>query len=317
MTQCSGSHTRPPILDPDGVGYSIWKNDISLWCQITKTHVDDRAPNIYLELKGNARRAAQKILHDRLRSRDGVKILLEYLDEAFIPNKAMRLFNANNKLRNVIRKPNEKVKDYIIEFDNAKFLLEQEGLEKDDILISLDLLQQCQLPQDKNHLVMSGLTEVTYEKMKEKLSTIFFDDHDTSNKFGTPGCESSSQSEVLYTNAYGRRDRGGSNRARSMSRGRKRFRYERGAGNNFGRSNSESQPSFRTKNPVGDDGQISRCNICQSILHWARQCPHSWEKNQGNHENDFETKSKQVNFNLLVAMFTGYAREEDDRLNHC
>ena len=46
----------------------------------------------------------------------------------------------------------------------------------------------------------------------------------------------------------------------------------------------------------------------------ARQCPHSYEMNQRNKENDFAAKTKQVNFNLLVAMFTGYAREEDGRL---
>ena len=319
------------MLSADGSGYNIWKNDIELWCQVTKTPIVNRAPQIYLSLTGQPRQAATKLNQLQLRSNEGVRILLQCLDEAFLPNKTMRLFNANNKLRNVIRKPGGLVKNYIIEFDNAKFLLEQEGLQRDDTLLGLDLLAQCKLSEDKNQLVMSGLSEVTYETMKKQLSSIFFneDDHyrrfDTADKQITPSMENKS-GDILYTNAYYQRGRGRSSRGRSASREWKRPRYERDnndqrrsdndqsrSDNDQRRSDNEKQNSFRTQNPLGEDGKPTKCVICQSILHWARKCPHSYESNQRK-ENTWADKSRKVNFNMFVAMVAEDEKRENGRL---
>ena len=40
----------------------------------------------------------------------------------------------------------------------------------------------------------------------------------------------------------------------------------------------------RKQNPISTlSGKISRCAVCQSIYHWAKDCPHNESnKNQGN-----------------------------------
>ena len=318
MGDCNDNNSDIPSLDPTGAGYNIWKYEIGLWCKVTKIPAAKRGIKIYLSLKGQPRQVGLQITPGLLETNDGVKNLLQHLDEAFLPNQAMRLFNASNHLRNVIRKDEEKVTAYTMRFDNAVFMLKQEGLECHEVLLGLDLLHQCRLPQDKNHLVMSGLTEVTYEKVKAKLATIFFDDHDKSKKFEAQESEISlyaegnASDEIFYTTGNGQRGRYNNFRGRYGDRGNKRPRYGRGAVSNYGRSNTE-QPKFRTKNPTGDDGRPSKCNICESIFHYSRDCPHSYERNQPNtqqnKENGFVPRNKRVNFNLLVA-FTGYAQEE-------
>ena len=309
------NHNQIPELSPDGMNYNIWKKEIDLWCQVTTTAVTRRAPQIYFSLKGKGRTGAMKIPHEQLKTNDGVKILLQRLDEVFLPNKAMRLFNANNKLRSVKRKPDGLVNDYLLEFDNAKFLLEQEGLQRDDTLLGLDLLAQCQLSETKNHLVMSGLSDVTYENMKAKLSSIFFNEGDTFKKFDDSEKRSASSMEndsegIFYTNSYYQRGRGrgGPSRGRSSGNDWKRTRYERGTNNSQDRNDNGTQ-SFRTQNPPGRDGKPSKCNICQSIYHWARKCPNSYENNQ----NNYAAKANKVNFNLFVAMFAE-DRRDDGRL---
>ena len=315
---CSDSNSDIPLLDPSGSGYTNWKYDVGVWCKATKIPAAKRGIKIFLKLRGYPRQVGWQIDQGLLESNEGVKALLKHLDEFFLPTQAMRLFNASNNLRSIIRKDDEKVKTYSMRFDNAVFLLKQEGLECHEVLLGLDLLQQCRLPQDKNHLVMSGLTEVTYENIKARLSTIFFDDHDISKKFEAPDsgislyAEGNTSDEVFYTAGYGPKGRYNNFRGRYGGRNKKRPRYERGAASNYGRANSE-QPKFRTKNPTGDDGRPSKCNICESIFHYSRDCPHSYEKNQTNsqqsHENNFVPRNKRVNFNLLVA-FTGYTQEE-------
>ena len=312
MSGCN-SHSQPPLLSPDGADYNLWKQDIDLWCSVTKTAVSHRAPQIYLSLVGKGRQGAMKIPHDQLKTNDGVKILLQHLDKVFLPNKPMRLFNANNKLRNVTRKPGGLVKDYLLEFDNAKFLLEQEGLKRDDTLLGLDLLAQCQLSESKNQLVMTGLSDVTYEDMKAKLSSIFFNEGDDFKKFDDSDKRAASSMEnsegTFYTNSYYQRSRGrgGSSRGRSSGNNWKRPRYERDTNNSRDRYDNDKKQSFRRENPPGQDGKPSKCNICQSIYHWARLCPNSYENNQNN-QNDYAAKANQVNFNWFVAMFA-----EDDR----
>ena len=98
------NHNQIPELSPDGMNYNIWKKEIDLWCQVTTTAITRRAPQIYFSLKGKGRTGAMKIPHEQLKTNDGVKILLQHLDEVFLPNKAMRLFNANNKLRSITKK---------------------------------------------------------------------------------------------------------------------------------------------------------------------------------------------------------------------
>ena len=308
-------NANPPELDINGAGYAIWKKEIDLWCQITKVPAANRAITIYFSLKGKARKAAQQIPQDELRTNSGINILLEKLDKLIVPSEALRLFNAHNTLRNVVRKPEGLVHDYVTEFDHAKFLFEQEGLEKDDTVLGLDLLSQCQLSQDKNQLVMSNLTEVSYEAMKEKLLTIHYDELDKHNKFKKAGNsstgygEGNDSEEIFYARAQNyKRGRSSNYRGNSENGGRKRMRYSRGAGNGFGRQEYGSQPTYRSKNPTGSDGRPSRCNICQSVLHWYRDCPHAHEKNQ-NSEN-FSDRANKVHFSALVA-FAGYAGKNE------
>ena len=53
------------------------------------------------------------------------------------------------------------MRDFIIDFEYAKFEAELEGLSYDNALLGLNLLDQCQISKENQQLVMSGLTEIT------------------------------------------------------------------------------------------------------------------------------------------------------------
>ena len=196
------NNTAPPILNSDGSAYRTWKKDTNIWCQITKVPVNNRAFHIYLnglQQSVKARQVAGQISEDRLKSSDGIKILMEALDKVFLPDKPMRLFNANNKLKETKRNSETKVHDFIIDFDNARFEAELEDLKYDDSLLGLNLLDQCKISKEKQQLVMSGLTEVTYDGVKKKLQTIFFNEHSQTNNSN----EQTLENQNLYPESTG------------------------------------------------------------------------------------------------------------------
>ena len=305
-------NTNPPKLDSEGAGFKTWKVDIELWTTVTKVAKKDRAITIYLSLVGKPKLAAQQISQDQLKQEDGVEILLKTLGNEFLPNKAMRLFNANNKLRHVVRKSGTKVHDFITEFDHANFQLEQEGLKKDDTLSALELLSQCQLPQDKTQLVMSGIEEVTYSKMKEKLASIFFIEREQHNKFDTSEQSTSkydSLDPVLYSEESVNGESSLYTTTRRNFRGRGDFtprRYIRGR-SGFKRSN-RGQGRFqgaRRTNPIGRDGYPTTCLQCNSHYHYVRECP---KKRYNESDNNSDEKFNKIHFN----MFVGCTNNEDN-----
>ena len=113
MTSKCNHGPQLPSLDPDGNGISTWKRDINLWNSITKIPLTQRATHIYLALDGKAKLAAEQIPPEDLQSNNGLELLIQALDERFLPKKPMRIFNAYNNLRYVIRKPGVSIQDYI------------------------------------------------------------------------------------------------------------------------------------------------------------------------------------------------------------
>ncbi|KAK3874884.1 hypothetical protein Pcinc_020203 [Petrolisthes cinctipes] len=101
--------------------------------------------------------------------------------------------------------------------------------------------------------------------------------------------------ELLYVrgNQRGRAPvRGGAVRDRGHSSGRY-SRYSTGSARSYTRSSTG-----RRQNPLGPDGKVSSCLVCNSRFHWARDCPDAYE-NLGSRKDHSET--------VHLSLFMGYA----------
>ena len=87
----------PPIFNNESE-YENWKRDISIWCELTELAEEKRALAIHLSLTGRARTASSEIELQVLKSKDGVKSILEKLDSLFLPDKGRRQFAAFHNL---------------------------------------------------------------------------------------------------------------------------------------------------------------------------------------------------------------------------
>ena len=75
----------------------------------------------------------------------------------------------------------------------------------------------------------------------------------------------------------------------------------------------------RKLNPPCPDGEPSECVVCKSKYHWARNCPHSFEKTESCSSNKSEDnvgleKGKSVQFSLLTAYADGVGLDEGEKL---
>ena len=293
-----------PSLDPDGNGFISWRRDIYLWVSVTKVPANQRATHIYLSFKeGKAKKAAEQIAQGDLQSVEGVELLIKTLEDHFLPSKPMRLFNAYHNLRYVTRKSGVSINDYLAEFEHAKFLLEKEGIRKDDTILALDLLSQCNLPIDKTQLVMSSISAITYENVKEKLNTIYFMEQAKHNKFAnSASCSDTNTNNFLEEALVSEEPQGEGSSLYTTGRGRKIYRSKRGLSHrNFSRSRSNFrrgryQGSRRT-NPIGRNGQPTTCILCDSIYHYVQFCPN---KNDNKRDIKFEEDIDKIHFNMFV-----------------
>ena len=297
-----------PVLSESGDNYEMWKRDIKLWCYASALTTRKQAIAIHLSLSGKARVATSelKLLTDT--ATDPVDQIFEKLDGLFLAEKGIRQFNAFSKLFNLKREDGCSVPDFITKFEHLVYEFKTEDMELPDTVMAFMLLSLCKLTDSDAHLVMSGQTEVTYKGMRAALLRIFghsFSSLDSSNSSDSVGCVVKSE-QVLYAESSESADTyfaGGSKRDGSVVRGRGRSQNSRNSertfsGNRGGRGYIGNR-SARRQNPIGPDGKVSTCAVCSSTMHWIRDCPHSYEKAEGDKEKA-QPDSSSVSFSMFA-----------------
>ena len=284
------SNKCPPELESKE-DYENWKDDVMTWCDLTDLPKEKHALAIQLSLTGRARQAAKQLSRETLKVATGVDVLMKKLDDVFLLDKGRRQFFAFHELYNLRRKTEAYVKTFISEFENIYFKFTKQGMTLPDPVIAFMLLASCNLSDDKVQLVMSAVRNVTLDEMKNVLKRVF--GGETENTFSSDAVKvepvfqsAKSSSETLYA-------RGGSSNNRGRFRGtRGRGGYGRGStqqrswrGGSYSRGFAQQQYSRggggggRRLNRLDEDGNITRCVICESKYHWAKDCQHAHENN--------------------------------------
>jgi hypothetical protein len=112
---------------------------------------------------------------------------------------------------------------------------------------------------------------------------------------------------------------GGNSRARGWSRrGRSLGRGLAGYRNDTAPAPRNTSSSTRN-NPLNADGSISVCAICSSKMHWAKLCPHAYERQSSSvlygDEHDQSYFGEQSDEEVQVTLLT--AGEETDSKMDC
>ena len=312
------SSKYPPRFD--GSEYETWKKDINIWCALTELDENKQALAIHLSLSGRARTASSEIELAVLKSKDGVKRLLDKLDSLFLADKGRRQFTAFQNLYN-LRRNNKDVHEYVSEFEHKYFKFTKEEMTLPDSVLAFMLLAACNLPGHETQIVMSAISEVNYANMKSTLKRVFGQQlsmqspQESNTEIGAEGSSvikaepvfcSDSNEEVYYASRGGRPRRPSSGyRPRYRGRGRGAAMV---TSSGFG-----NQGTNRRLNPLDQDGKVSRCVICDSRYHWARFCPHSYENNEAltGGVKEIDASNSSEDHVIHMSLFVGYAGEKN------
>ena len=142
-----------PTLENE-LNYESWRKDVQIWARVTDVPKEKQALVVHLSLSGRARNVSSQIPVSDLESDDGLKVLLEKLDNLFLPDKGRRQFMAFNELYNMRRSPDMRVIDFVSEFEHLYFKFGVEGMTLPDSVVAYMLLASCKLNENDVHLVM-------------------------------------------------------------------------------------------------------------------------------------------------------------------
>ena len=347
----------PPTLD-DEINYEAWLKDLKIWDLYTSTPVEKRGMRLYLTLQGTPRTIVRDLPIETISNANGLGQIVQALNKHFKKNDAQRAFIDLENFEKFNRTSNMSVNSYITQFEHLNCKLVEHEINYPKGVLAYKLIQQANLAESEKNIIKATLNNLDYEEVKQKMLTLF---HDISNKL--PGEEESKikvektyYEEPVYMNysnsrrGYNPRNRGGVRRGYNNSNDRNRNSgrgyYDTSKNMGWrGSSNYERTPvrgrgsydydrnknkSTRKLNPVDSTGEVTKCAICNSIYHWAKDCPDAYE-NQGykvkntyqvedeSKGNENGTKSKFTmfcqNLNESITLFKTDEMSDEDELN--
>ena len=296
-----------PSFQDDSDIYESWRKDVERWCLLSNLTPAKKALQIHFSLTGKAKIASHQIPTDELT----IKSLLEKLDEIYMPDKVHRIVNIFHEMYSLKKDPDMNINEYICEFQQKYYRFQEVDGELPDKVLACMLLSSCQLSEDKNQIVKTGLPSDF--KMADMVSTLkrVFGNENRAGQSTMSQSEPAPQvfytedqnktEDTLYTSRskeYGNYGNQGRFPYRGSSRGRGRRR--------FGRSAYRNRSSGRNRtNPLNRDGEVTSCIICNSIYHYAKFCPNAPNRDNDNYE---KNKNRTINW----CMFIGCASSDQN-----
>ena len=271
----------PPSLLKCG-SYETWLKEIKIWQRFTNLDPKKQGPAIFLTLEGTAREAVLEIDVDDISSDAGVDTIVTHLDKIFLKDKKLAAYEAYEKFENFKRTPNMSIRDFINEFERLYSKVKEFKSEMSSDILAYRLLKSANLSIANEQLAKATVVELEYEKMKAQHRKIFGDsgsagESPEGNIKLEPVFEVTDEVHDTFfeSNFYGQ------NNSQQYSRGKTFQGRTRGSGNRGfysrpgrgGNTNYRTTNARRGRNPTNNKGQITRCSVCDSINHWAVNCP--------------------------------------------
>ena len=150
MSSARKSFSKCPPVFEENIDYDTWKKDIELWEAFTDLPANKFGIAVHLSLKGRARSASSE-LQD--------------------PN--WKVFNTYLALENYGRPVECTVDEYLSEFDNRHFKLEEVNVNLPDAVVACRLLKSCNLSDVHFQLALSTTSTMTFKNMRKTLKRLF------------------------------------------------------------------------------------------------------------------------------------------------
>ena len=298
-----GDH--PPIL-AEGMDYLKWKREVGIWQLGTSLAAAKQAAVCVLRINDyKARDFATRLDLAKLKEATGLDYLLKELDVYFKQDNTQCVFLAIEELESFRRPPEMHMVEYIAEFKRRLNRIQELFDDAKDIyhdgMQAYRLLTQANLNKDQQILIKAamGTQQLTSGAIEECLKRCFGDAVLGGKPREASGHSSDTvkikvESDVLY-HSRSTQSPFDENRNTDISDEKQDHAfYQRNSGrgrNPLSRDGYSSYPNSKDKYKKNSyhrgvegngidprTGEVRRCNICDSKLHFARECEHRSER---------------------------------------
>ena len=245
----AANYRVPPKFD-ETRPYECWKNEVNIWSRVTELDKKKQALAVALGLEGRAKDIAMEIPADQLDSDDGMKTLLDKLDGVFQREEKDRAYEAYSQFDRLVKESSVSMADYIIDFEQRYNRIKKYNMELPDAVLAFKLLDTACLDEKNRQLALTACPDLKFASMKSALKRIF---GGTTAQSASHGIQINQDAAFFTEQRQGQRQGQGRRNATSQQR-----------------SDKTVLPGT---NPLDKFGKRSRCAVCQSTFHWAKDCP--------------------------------------------
>ena len=273
---------KPPAFGEDKP-YSRYVEELRGWTYITDVEKKKQGMAIALSLpEDDKNQIRDKVFNeidmDLLKDEDGVETIIKFLDDVFKKDELSEVYEHYVNFDRYKRDSKETMDRYILEFEKLYNKTKKFKMDLPQSVLAFKLLENSGLKHNDRLLVLTGVNyaeqTTLFQQMKSALKKFFGQQSKPiSSEFSQQSSIKLELSEedvnVAYTPKYGYQQRG--------------FFSNRGKrGNGYRNQRQRGQPKnfTRRSNPVDQSGNHLRCMVCQSTMHFVRDCPHAYENNE-------------------------------------
>ena len=211
-----------------------------MWMLVTDLEKAKQAPAVVLSLPdGPLRSSALTLPTADLHADEGMRKLLEHLDNELLKDLKDRAYVAYSNFEKFTRTPAMSMFDYIQMFELKQKLAEKFDMKLPDSILAYKLLENSGLSETDRVMVKTAVQELKYDAVKSAMRRIFGE-----GLKETPIVKEEPvfAAELQRTSFYGRR-------------------------------NNSPKRQVNGTNPKNKEGRITTCRKCGSRFHWEKNCP--------------------------------------------
>ena len=225
----SKSIKNPPILS-EAKDYESFTKLLKIWQIATDLPKEKQGAALLLSLEGEAQSAALRVTEEELKSATGIDKVVAELNKLYTKDKTSEKIKALEDLENYKKTKNISMQQYILEFETKLDKTKLLGIVWPDDIIAFRLLKNANLPEQDHRLAKATVGSLEYEKVKEKLSTIFgemetestasssmkFEELNITDCLDDQENENYNEENIFYGNQYQNRSRFNNNQNRNQ-----------------------------------------------------------------------------------------------------
>ena len=260
----------PPLLS-ETENYTNWKKAVAIWSNFTSLPDTKQGAALFLTLQGSARDAALELSQDAISSATGLNQVLRRLDDLYLKDETLQKYEAFEAFDSFRRPSHMSIPEFLHAFNLLSNKLQSYGTTISDDLLAFKLLKAANLSPDHEKLA-KATCDLKYSSMKDQLRKIFADTQ--SSNVSAPSAPlrpdhinlagSSSATDTLYTRQSGSYRKSVPSRPNNSSSGQRSIQFPSSRPITFAK---------KGRNPPDPAGNTTRCVICDSVNHWANDCP--------------------------------------------